>query len=265
MAIRIEMLRGISMIWAIIPAFNEGSQIRFVIENLLHVLDSLQIAYRIVIVDDGSSDSTAEQAESLSSGFPIEVLRHDVNRGVSTAFRTGFNHVLNLSQPDDLILTLEANKNTDPSIIPEMITQIRSSADLVLASCYAPGGRVIGDPPIRYLMSRGINLMLRIVFPIGTSGSIHTYTSFYRLATRRLYADVRERTSGRYFDQEGFVCMADMLIRMSQFPGVRVAEVPLILKSDIRDHSSKMKVGRTILGYFRLFWSNLIHRSQTRS
>ncbi len=264
MAIRIEMLRKINMIWVIIPAYNEGSQIRFVLENLNHVLDSLRIERRIVIVDDGSSDDTAEQAEALSGRIPNEVVRHDVNRGVSAAFRTGFDYVLDLSQSDDLILTLEANKNADPSIIPDMIARIRSSADLVLASCYAPGGRVIGDPLIRYLMSWGINLMLSIVFPIRTSGSIHTYTSFYRLATRRLYSETRERTAGKYFEQEGFVCMADMLIRMSQFPDVRIVEVPLILKSDIREHSSKMKIGRTILGYLRLFWSNLIHRSDTR-
>lgn len=242
------------MIWIIIPAFNESLQILSVISNVNTIFDMIHQERNIVIVDDGSTDGTADVVQSLGSNNSMTIIRHPVNQGVSAAFRSGFDFVLDRSSSHDLILTMEANKNTDPSIIPTMLTLIEESADLVLASCYAPDGKVIGDPFLRYFMSRSVNWLLSIVFPIR---EIHTYTSFYRLGKQSLFAQIRAKSKGKYFQQDGFVCMADLLIQISRIPNVRIKEVPLILRSDIREFSSKMKIGRTIIGYFHLFYSNL--------
>lgn len=246
------------MLHILIPVYNESAQIQEVLDRLRIVMSRLTEPYEIIVVDDGSTDGSADIVIRNQSGPSPILLRHETNRGVSAAFRTGFDHLFGRAKPQDRILTLEANRNADPEIIPLMMRSMDRGADLVLASCYAPGGRVVGDPMLRLVLSRGVNLLLKLVFPIP---GIHTYTSFYRLWNLSLLDAIRRRTGGRYFDNEGFACMADMLLKARRMTEIRIAEVPLVLISDIRETGSKMKIGRTIMGYLTLFRTHLIRRT----
>ncbi len=240
-------------IFFVIPAFNEETQIGTVIGNIAKIMQELVLDYRVLIVDDGSEDKTYEIALSYKDSVPLEILRHYENKGVAEAFRTGFNRALELGSSGDSILTMEANKNSDPSLIPLMIRKLANGSDLVLASCYAPGGKVVNDPLFRLFLSKGINKILRVIFPI----KVHTFTSFYRLWKHDLVEQLKEQTNGRYFDQEGFACMADALIKASRMNNIRISEVPLVLYSDIKGAGSKMKIFKTIRGYLILIFSNL--------
>ncbi|MBN1880320.1 glycosyltransferase [bacterium] len=236
----------------IIPAWNEAGQIDMLFRRIASVGKFIEPGWAIFIIDDGSTDTTIHEIELFQSMLPIKILRHPENRGVSEAFRTGFDAVMKESCKGDVILTIEANKNADLSILPRMLELSRRGTDLVLASCYAPGGAVVGDPFLRYALSMGVNLMLRIVFPFQ---HLHTYTSFYRLWSYELVAAIRQATDGRYFRQDGFVCMADMLLEARKIKGIKIQEIPLIVKSDIKESGSKMKIARTIMGYLRMFIS----------
>ncbi len=247
------------MLRLLIPAYNESDQLPSMLMNVKEVLKTIPDTYEILIVDDGSVDGTSESIQELTTQCPITIVKHPRNLGVSAAFRTGFDYWLERSDPSDFLLTMEANKNADPTIIPSMLAEINQGADLVLASCYAPGGKVIGDPLLRLILSKGINTVLSLLFP---AGGVHTYTSFYRLWRCDFLLRLKEMTGGRYFEQEGFVCMADMLLKASRSPHVKIREVPLTLISDIGQSGSKMKIGKTMMGYFKLIYSNLIHQSQ---
>jgi len=247
------------MIRFLIPAYNECDQLQGVFTQISRVMDQIDSTYEIIIVDDGSDDGSLEIIKQFETKLPVIHARHDINQGVSAAFRTGFNRIFERGQPGDRIITMEANKHADPGIIPTMLKKMDEGADLVLASCYAPGGKVVGDPPLRLLLSKGINFLLRLFFPLH---NIHTDTSFYRLWSWHLLEEMKNKTDGRFFEQEGFVCMADMLIKVRRVSGASVEEVPLVLISDIEQSGSKMKVGKTIMGYFYLFWSNFFPKWQ---
>lgn len=237
----------------IIPAWNEAGQVDQLFMRLISVAERIGSGWKIYLIDDGSTDSTVREVERYRNLCPVVIIRHDRNLGVSAAFKTGFDTVMKEAEPDDLILTIEANKNADLSLVPRMIELAGEGTDLVLASCYAPGGSVVGDPFIRLMMSRMINVFLQVLFPFQR---IHTYTSFYRLWTAGLIGRIRTATDGLYFRREGFVCMADMLLEARKIEGIRVQEVPLVLKSDIRESGSKMKILRTISGYVKLIFSH---------
>lgn len=241
-------------LWIIIPAWNEEGQIIPLFEELHRFCSRLTVPWEVILVNDGSTDGTVEEARRMSGHLPVRIVDHSSNRGVGHAFRTGFNAVMAEANPGDKIVTMEANKNADPLLIPRMLFLADQGTDLVLASCYAPGGAVVGDPFIRLLMSRTINGLMRLIFPFQ---GIHTYTSFYRLWSWELVRAVGERTNGRYFNQDGFACMTDMLLKARCIPRVAIREIPMILKSDIRDSGSKMKVGRTVIGYLKVTISNL--------
>lgn len=115
-------------ITALLPAYNEEVSIGSV------VLRTRQFADRVIVVDDGSSDRTAEVAELAGA----EVLRHPLNRGKGAALKTGFES-LNGSA---IIVTIDTDGQHDPADIPRLVQPIlRGEADMVNGSRYLNGDK----------------------------------------------------------------------------------------------------------------------------
>ncbi len=92
----------------VIPAYNHGAQVRQVVEKCL------QFQAPVVVVDDGSTDSTPEVLASLSG---ITVIRHKTNQGKGASLLTGFAAVL---QSADWAVTIDADGQHDPEDIPSL-------------------------------------------------------------------------------------------------------------------------------------------------
>ena len=113
-------------ITVLLPAYNEEVSIGSV------VLRTRQFADRIIVVDDGSSDRTAEVA--ILAG--AEVLRHPENRGKGAALKTGFGSL----NGDSIIVTIDTDGQHDPADIPRLVAPIlRGEADMVNGSRYING------------------------------------------------------------------------------------------------------------------------------
>lgn len=77
---------------AVLPAYNEEAVIRDVARRTAQALAALGMErYEVIVVDDGSSDRTAEEAGSLSGELAVRVISHPRNRGYGGALRTGFD------------------------------------------------------------------------------------------------------------------------------------------------------------------------------
>lgn len=233
----------------VVPVFNEALNL----ERLIRDFEQSCLASRIErfeFVDDGSVDSSYNILTEIKSKFKINVNKHEKNLGVASAFETGFRASLINSNPaDHIIVTIEADNTSDLSILPKLIEIIDSNeADVALASCYQDGGGVVGTNICRQLLSRIANLILRFRFPqIKTS----TYSSFYRAYRMDLVAKVIRNRGSEIFVERGFVSMVEMLL-LCRALDARFKEFPMILDASKRMGKSKMKVIRTILGYFRL-------------
>ncbi len=107
----------------LIPAYNAEETLRSVVEEcLIHGLP-------LVVVDDGSTDGTAESL----AGLPLTVLKHPVNCGKGAALKTGFAWAL--AQGYDGIVTLDADGQHDPVAIPHVVeTALRGNFGILLAS-----------------------------------------------------------------------------------------------------------------------------------
>jgi hypothetical protein len=109
--------------WIVIPAYNEARTIRALAES------ALALCPRVMIIDDGSSDATAEQLH----GLPLTLLRHASNRGKAASLRTAFEHALRLDAA--CVVTLDGDGQHDPLDAPNLLAVWRRGPDrLVIGS-----------------------------------------------------------------------------------------------------------------------------------
>jgi glycosyltransferase involved in cell wall biosynthesis len=113
-------------ICVVIPAYNCEKTIESVVR------ETLQQGFPLLVVDDGSIDQTAEQI----AGLPVNLIRHDVNKGKGMALRSAFDWAL--MNGFSMVVTLDADGQHDPTAICAMVAEARGKGfDLLLASRYS--------------------------------------------------------------------------------------------------------------------------------
>ncbi|MEC7641397.1 MAG: glycosyltransferase [Nitrospinota bacterium] len=89
--------------------------------------------YRLVFVDDGGTDKTAEVIREISNTFPVEMLKNNPQLGRSFAFDKGFRFFLANATPEDILVTMEGDDTSDLTTLPRLLEIIRSGKDFALA------------------------------------------------------------------------------------------------------------------------------------
>jgi dolichol-phosphate mannosyltransferase len=236
------------MIFCIIPAYNEAANLPRLLKSLTEWAGTHDERLHLIVVDDGSRDATADIASSFTD-LPLTLVRHPTNCGVDRVFWTGFETAQRLGvQDSDLVLTLEADNTSSLAILGDMVGRCRRGVDLALASCYAPGGRVVDVTAYRFVLSWCANLVL---WSIPGMPRVHTYTSFYRVYGGALFLRMMRAYGERLIEERGFVCVAEILLKCSAL-NPTIQEVPLILDASQRQGASTMRVVPTIRGYLHL-------------
>jgi dolichol-phosphate mannosyltransferase len=239
-------------LWLALPAYNEERSLPALLERCIALARTLEDEgwrLSVLVVDDGSRDATVDSARPFAQKLAIEVIPHGVNRGLGAALRTGFTSALARAADGDLVATMDADNTHDPALLPEMRRRLeRERADIVIASRYAPGGREVGLSPIRSVLSRGASLLLSLFARVRGA---RDYTCGYRLYRVTTLRRASAAWGERLVEEAGFTCMAEVLLKLGR-GGARVAESPLVLRYDLKEGASKMKMTRTIARYFEL-------------
>ena len=228
------------MLILVLPIFNEALNLPRLLDRIGGVFGDSSTVYRIVAVDDGSTDATPDVLKRFEPGMPLEVLRHDVNQGLGVAIRTGITEALRLCSAEDVVVTMDADDSHPPSLVGEMQAAIHAGADVVIASRFCRGARTLAVPLQRKILSAGASIFFRAFFP--TPG-VRDFTCGFR--AYRASALCRARKEYDLFEFEGFQCMVDILLKLRKL-GARFAEVPVVLRYDLKRGKSKMQVFRTI-------------------
>jgi dolichol-phosphate mannosyltransferase len=238
--------------WLTLPAYNEERSLPALLERctpLTRALEAQGNRLAVLVVDDGSQDGTLVAARGFAGRLAIEVVPHGVNRGLGAALRTGVTEALQRASDDDVIATMDADNTHDPGLLPEMYRRMReTNADVVIASRYAPGGEEVGLTRLRQVLSRGASFLLTLTTPVAGA---RDYTCGFRLYRAGVLRRAAAAWGDRLIEESGFTCMAELLLKLGR-GGARVAESPLILRYDLKEGASKMKMMRTISRYFTL-------------
>ena len=231
----------------VVPAYNEEGNIT----RLLADIEARPALYahdrsRVIVVDDGSSDATADIVASYRGPLPVQLVRLDRNRGPGAAFRAGFAAALSECADSALIVTLEADTTSDLDALPSMIARAHAGAELVLASVHA-GGHMVNIGPLRRILSQGAGWFARVALGVDE----RTVSSFFRVYRAALLRSGIHRYGDSLIRESGFACKAELLGKLRAL-GARVEEVPVDVDGARRVGESKMPVLKTMLGYWRL-------------
>lgn len=238
------------MIIVVLPAFNEEAALGPLLTSMQATFVEAHLDYRVVVVDDGSKDATAEVANTYAKTMPVTLVKHEVNKGLSEALKTGFLTALDLSGPRDTIVTMDADNTHAPGLILRMSRLISEGHDVVIASRYVEGARIRGLAKHRQLLSLGLSYMCRAA--VGLEG-VKDYSCGFRAYRAAFMKQVLAEHREEFFKQPGFSCMLDLLIRLAPYEPI-ITEVPMILRYDLKPSLSKMNVTRTVGETLELLW-----------
>jgi glycosyltransferase involved in cell wall biosynthesis len=191
-----------------IPALNEEQSISGVIEAIRAQVTDWE-KYSIVVIDDGSIDTTAQLA--IDAG--AEVVNHKTPLGVAQVFRVAVR--LALEREADTLVMIDGDGQFDPSDIPRLLTPIvADEADFVAADRFSGvEGRPPDMPAAKYIGNRMMNRLIR-----GLTGSeVSDVSSGFRAYSREALLHLNIHSSFTY-TQEVFLDLATKRLRIQQVP-----------------------------------------------
>lgn len=192
----------------VLPVYNEGEAVEPILRNLAA---SVTTPHELVVVYDFDEDTTVPVVRRLVSEIPsLRGLRNDLGRGVLNAMKAG---IADTTAP--YVLISMADGSDEPHIVDRMVELARSGADVVAASRYMKGGRQIGGPPIKGLMSRVAGLTLHWFARVPT----HDPTSNFKLYSRRFLNSIEIESTA------GFELALELTVKAT-LAKRRVAEIP---------------------------------------
>jgi len=144
---------------------------------------------------------------------------------------------------------MDADNSHPPGLIVRMLQLIGEGHDVVIASRYQPGGRVLGLSFFRGFLSLGAAWMFRLLFPIRR---VRDYTCGFR-AYKVPVLQRALKENPNFVSERGFSCMVDILLKLrTTQPPLVMNEVPMVLRYDKKAGASKMRVFRTVKDTLRL-------------
>jgi len=244
------------MIYIVLPAYNEEEGLEKLLERIRRIGRAFSLDYQLIIINDGSTDHTAVVVESFAKDMPIELINFAKNQGITQVFRTGLKRVCDLGQNNDICITMDSDNTQSPYVILDIIQKLDHSFDIVIASRFEKGGKMVKAPWLRMILSLGVAGLLKRLIPIP---GVQDYSTFYRGYRIHLLKRGFALYGETLIEGHGFSGMADLLIKLSKLTD-RIGEVPLVLRYDLKEGGSGMRILRTLRGYLQLIYKHKVQR-----
>ena len=221
----------------IIPTYNEKENI----EEIIRKVFSLEGAYHILVIEDGSPDGTADIVRSLQAEFPdrLFMVERSGKLGLGTAYITGFKW--SLEHGFDYIFEMDADFSHNPDDLPRLYGACaEQGADVAIGSRYSNGISVVNWPIGRILMSYFASVYVRTVLGVRIYDTTAGFMCYKAAVLRAMDLDgIRMKGYGFQIETK---FTAHRL-------GFRIVEVPVIF---VNRQKGTSKMSSSIFG--EAFW-----------
>ncbi len=213
----------------IIPTYNEKENIERIILKVL----SLAGGFHILIVDDGSPDSTAQIVKNLQQSYPeqLHLLERSGKLGLGTAYIAGFKWGLNKGY--EYIFEMDADFSHNPEDLIRLYQACVHGADVAVGSRYTRGGKVVNWPWDRIFISKGGALYTRIITWMPVKDPTAGFICYRRKVLSTIPLDKVQFI--------GYAFQIEMKYRAWKL-GFKIEEVPITF-IDRKEGQSKMSKG----------------------
>ena len=235
----------------VVPVLNEETDLPPSTERAVEFLSANFASYdwRLVIADNGSTDSTPEVGQGLADAHErVEYLRLE-QRGRGLALRTAWKRA-----DADIAAYMDVDLSTELEALPGMVGAVRAGeCEIAVASRLKRGARVIGRTPLREFISRSYSLIVRTMF----WSSVRDYQCGCKAVSRRTVDDLVPlvEDNGWFFDSE--------LLLLALHTGYAIEETPVTWTDD---PDSRVRIVRTawedLKGLARLRFGGLSRASR---
>ncbi|HET7418993.1 MAG TPA: polyprenol monophosphomannose synthase [Candidatus Dormibacteraeota bacterium] len=228
-------------VMVVMPTYNEK-------ENLEHVVTAVRhFGHDVLVVDDASPDGTGDVADRLAQADPgVRVLHRERKLGIGSAYEDGFR--IGLQEGASLFVEMDADGSHRPQDLDAIIEAARGSGGLAIGSRYMRGGKIVGWPAHRLLLSWGANVYCRTLLGL----RVRDCTSGFRCYTRDLLTAIQldEVVS------QGYSFQIEMVARTVRL-GYPVVEVPIQFEDRVAGASkvSQGEIRRALWTVLRLSMS----------
>ena len=223
------------MIYVCIPSYNEAPTVGLLLWKIRQVFASFPREYQLLVLDDGSTDATAEVLERYTRVLPLTVLRHEERRGYAASVDRLFRQAVELTDRPkrDAAILMHADFAHSPQAIP----------DLVVAEA-----RLEGESSRAHRLVRRYGpLLLRGVVSVAGVRDILSGYAILRLVVLR--NALRSQQAG-LFVTDGWVANAELYWRAGRYAR-RVETVPTVERHDLRQRPSRVRPGHQAMELWR--------------
>lgn len=200
----------------ILPTYNERSNLPIIVYLIAKTFTTHNLDWEVIIVDDASPDGTQEIAKQLIKvyGHQRVQLRPRAGKlGLGTAYIHGLEYVTG-----EFVIIMDADFSHHPHHIPKFIELQKSEDyDIVLGTRYAGNGGVYGWDFKRKLVSRGANLLSRVILRPNVSDVTGSFRLYKKDVLKRVILETKSK---------GYVFQMEMIVRARE-AGYKIGEVPI--------------------------------------
>jgi len=244
-----KIVHELPLLSIVLPCYNEEAILEPNCNKIFSYLESISGKYKweIVIINDGSKDKTGEIADQIAATTSnVRVIHHPVNLNLGHAIQTGIRN-----SKGEIIVVLDVDLSYSETYIGQLSDMlIEQSADIVIASPYMKGGKVTAVPLMRGVMSRVVNMFMRIA----AQDRYYTFTSMVRAYRSSFIKNVNLKTRDYEINPE--IIYKAMILR------ARIVEIPAHLDWTEQNKFKGKRTSsiRVIRGFFSGLMSAFIFR-----